>query len=646
LEFAFYAGKGGVGKTTCASAFALSAHRRRVLLVSTDPAHSLGDVLGVRLASTPRAVTRSVDAVELDAPRAFARWLAGNRRPLGDIIEHGTWLDRDDIDALLDLSIPGIDELVGLLEIARLADRGRRDYDLIVVDTAPTGHTLRLLEAPRTVAAVAGVLDGLQEDHRIVRDHLARVGRAEASDRLIALLADQARETALLLKDPARTTFRWVTLAEDLAIAESADGIAALEADGMRVSAVIVNRVLPDVGPCPLCDRRRAEERRAIAALRGRLGRGRSMSLVVASAREPRGLKALVSLTPVAPARATRSASGRREGPAVVAQPSRARAAAADAFGGASLLFFGGKGGVGKTTVSAAVALRLAEANRDRRVLLLSTDPAHSLGDVFGEEVDDAGRPIRGGPPNLEVRELDAARALASRRTQFEEALDEITTTFGAGAASASGAGASELMKLAPPGIDELFGVLSVVDARATFDVIVVDTAPTGHALRLLELPDAAREWIQALLRVLLKYKSLVRPGQLAGELVRLSKSIRELQALLRDHARARFVVVTRAAQVPRAETGRLLRRLRRLRLSASTVVVNAMTLAPGRCRWCRGVSAAERRELTALRRLCRGRCVMIRTPLVAPPPRGVTSLDEWAHLWLADGVARVPVPR
>jgi arsenite/tail-anchored protein-transporting ATPase len=646
LEFAFYAGKGGVGKTTCASAFALSAHRRRVLLVSTDPAHSLGDVLGVRLASTPRAVTRSVDAVELDAPRAFARWLAGNRRPLGDIIEHGTWLDRDDIDALLDLSIPGIDELMGLLEIARLADRGRRDYDLIVVDTAPTGHTLRLLAAPRTVAAVAGVLDGLQDDHRIVRDQLARVGRAEASDRLIALLADQARETKLLLQDPARTTFHWVTLAEDLSIAESADGIAALEADGMRVSAVIVNRVLPDVGPCPLCDRRRAEERRAIAALRRRLGRGRSVSLVVASAREPRGLKALASLAPVAPARATRAASGRREGPAVVAHSSQARAAAANAFGGASLLFFGGKGGVGKTTVSAAVALRLAEADRDRRVLLLSTDAAHSLGDVFGEEVGDAGRPIRGGPPNLEVRELDAARALASRRTQFEEALDEITTTFGAGAASASGAGASELMKLAPPGIDELFGVLSVVDARATFDVIVVDTAPTGHALRLLELPDAAREWIQALLRVLLKYKSLVRPGQLAGELVRLSKSIRELQALLRDHARARFVVVTRAAQVPRAETGRLLRRLRRLRLSASTVVVNAMTLAPGRCRWCRGVSATERRELTALRRLCRGRCVMIQTPLVAPPPRGVTSLNEWAHLWLADSVARVPVPR
>ena len=90
-------------------------------------------------------------------------------------------------------------------------------------------------------------------------------------------------------------------------------------------------------------------------------------------------------------------------------------------------------------------------------------------------------------------------------------------------------------MDLAPPGIDELFGMLSVVDARAAYDVIVVDTAPTGHALRLLEMPEAAREWMQVLLRVLLKYRALVRPGQLAAELVEVSKSIRAL-----DRAAAR----------------------------------------------------------------------------------------------------------
>jgi arsenite/tail-anchored protein-transporting ATPase len=186
---------------------------RRVLVVSTDPAHSLGDALKKKLTSHPTAVAvgrthgsaptenvgadprvgpaRRFHALELDARRAFARWLRQHRRPLGDILEQGTWLDRDDVETLLDLSIPGIDELVGLLEIARLSESGIAD--LIVVDTAPTGHTLRLLAAPETVGAVARVLDALHEEHRVIRDQLARVGRPEASDRLIELLAEQAR---------------------------------------------------------------------------------------------------------------------------------------------------------------------------------------------------------------------------------------------------------------------------------------------------------------------------------------------------------------------------------------------------------------------------------------------------------------------
>jgi arsenite-transporting ATPase len=196
-------------------------------------------------------------------------------------------------------------------------------------------------------------------------------------------------------------------------------------------------------------------------------------------------------------------------------------------------------------------------------------------------------------------------------------------------------------MNLAPPGVDELFGVLSVVDARASYDVIVVDTAPTGHALRLLEMPDTAREWMQVLLRMLLKYKSMVRPGRLAEELVGVSKSIRELQALLRDAAQTRFIVVTRAAEVPRHETGRLLARLRRLHLSSPAVVVNALTLGPRQCAWCRAVAVAERRELAALRRLCGRRCAIIETPLAAPPPRGTRALEQWARTWIGEGRGR-----
>jgi 1-acyl-sn-glycerol-3-phosphate acyltransferase len=195
--------------------------------------------------------------------------------------------------------------------------------------------------------------------------------------------------------------------------------------------------------------------------------------------------------------------------------------------------------------------MRLARADRRRRVLLLSTDPAHSLGDVFRAEAGDTASLMPGAPPNLVVRELDAAGALASRRAAFEGAFDEIAAAVGSEGAGST-IGAARLMDLAPPGIDELFGILSVVEARSAYDVIVVDTAPTGHALRLLEMPEAAREWTQVLLRVLLKYRSLVRPGRLAEELVGVSKAIRELIALLRDEGTTMFIVVTRAAELPR----------------------------------------------------------------------------------------------
>jgi len=657
----FFGGKGGVGKTTCASAFALatSAARQRdstsarVLVVSTDPAHSLGDALNVRLSASPRQIRSRLDAVELDAPRAFARWLREHRRALGDILEHGTWLDRADVESLLDLSLPGVDELVGLMEIARLSREG--SYDVIVVDTAPTGHTLRLLAAPETVGVVAGVLDALQQEHRLIRDRLARVTRGpEAADRLIERLATEAGETAARLRDRRQTSFRWVTLPERLSIAESLDAMRALERAGFRVDDIIVNRALPPSRPCPLCDRRRAEERRAFAVIRRRLSRRRRLRVIPAQLTEPRGLAALARIGRgvVGTKLASTEDTGETEekpskGLASVSSVSSVVASSSPtvspeslpAIRGASLIFFGGKGGVGKTTVAAAIALRMARAVPDRRVLLLSTDPAHSLSDVLNVPVRDEPATVRHGPKNLLIREIDAPRALAARRKDLETALNEIASTLAVGPGSGTDL-AAELMNLAPPGIDELFGIVSVVDARADYHAILVDTAPTGHALRLLEMPGAAREWVQALLRVLLKYRDLARPGQLARELVALAKSVRELQALLRDATHTRFIAVTRAAEVPRLETERLLKRLRRLQLSTSAIVVNALTENPGACVRCRTTAAAERQSLAALRRTLRRsnraarQCAIIQTPLAAPPPTGVVALQHWAGQW------------
>jgi arsenite-transporting ATPase len=155
-QLSFFGGKGGVGKTTCAASAAVRAANEgaRVLIVSTDPAHSLADALEQQLGPEARRVrgaSGELYAAELDADRALGRWLRARDEAFHTIASRGTYLDDEDIDRLLSLSFPGVDELVGLVELTRLANV--RPYDEVIVDTAPTGHTLRLLEMPETLGA-------------------------------------------------------------------------------------------------------------------------------------------------------------------------------------------------------------------------------------------------------------------------------------------------------------------------------------------------------------------------------------------------------------------------------------------------------------------------------------------------------------
>ena len=161
LRLILFGGKGGVGKTTCAVATALRlAHldpNRRLVLVSTDPAHSLVDSLG-GLPPPPNLEVLELDAeAHMDAFRR-ANGPALRQRP------GGTFLDEEDIRSLLDLSLPGMDELFAFLEIARRIETSPEDR--IVVDTAPTGHTLRLVAMPELLTRWIDALDSLLAKHR------------------------------------------------------------------------------------------------------------------------------------------------------------------------------------------------------------------------------------------------------------------------------------------------------------------------------------------------------------------------------------------------------------------------------------------------------------------------------------------------
>ncbi len=657
-RYRFFGGKGGVGKTTCSAAAAVAAadRGRRVLAVSMDPAHSLGDALDHGLGARPRRVpTRrgTLYAAELDADGALRRWLAARQDALRAIAERGTYLDRDDVDRFLGLSVPGVDELMGLIELTALANA--RAYDEVVVDSAPTGHMLRLLEMPATLRQLAAVLDTMQEKHRVLVSALGH-GRflEDPAEGVIDELEGLGRETAALLRDPGRTAFTWVLRPEALSLAEARDGIAALEAAGIHVAFVMVNGVTPPPpSRCALCDGRRRDE--AVVIAHARRAWGNRLRAMPALDREPRGVASLLAAS-------RRLGSAPRTGRARAPRPPRPRPAAGPppswlsplAPASVRLLLLGGKGGVGKTSAAVVLADALARAGR-RRVLVLSADPAHSLGDALDLPVGDREVAVPGAQ-GVAARELDAGAAYSARREQFRHGADTLFDAMRGGSAldpSFDRAVARELMELAPPGIDELFAVLAVTDAlgrgKTAPDVVVLDTAPTGHALRLLALPDAARQWVQAFLALLLKYREVAALGPMASDLLGLSRGLGALGALLRDTSQTAFVVVSRPGLLPRRETERLLDSLRALNIPIGGLIVNALT--PAGCARCRRRAAEERRDVAALLGALRRRAPkapLVTAPAKAPPPRGLAALRAWGNGWTmgADAKGKTARPR
>jgi arsenite-transporting ATPase len=152
----------------------------------------------------------------------------------------------------------------------------------------------------------------------------------------------------------------------------------------------------------------------------------------------------------------------------------------------------------------------------------------------------------------------------------------------------------------------------------------------------LLELPNAALGWVHALLEILLKYRQVIGLGDLARDLVETSRQLRELRTLLRDPERSRFVPVTRAADLPRVETVRLIQSLDKLGVPVGPILVNAVT--PEGCDRCSKRRTVEKRQIRELSSACRSRrrspCVMLQAPAVVPQPRGVTELEHFGERW------------
>ena len=247
---------------------------------------------------------------------------------------------------------------------------------------------------------------------------------------MIAEIDREGRELAGLLRDAALARVSWVSLPEPMSVAETAAAAATLAADRIPLRDVIINRLTPPPPQrCWWCDGRRVIERQSVRRLRSHLP-GVPTRAVMARAIEPRGVGALQKIgrellsesTATAddpPARALRSP--RRPS----ARSSDARVTALLIRSETRLLLFGGKGGVGKTTCAAAAALAIA-AGTQKTVLLLSTDPAHSLADVFGQVIGDSPTQLRAGPSNLRVREIDASAEFDRIRARYARGIDAL----------------------------------------------------------------------------------------------------------------------------------------------------------------------------------------------------------------------------
>jgi arsenite-transporting ATPase len=246
LQFLLFGGKGGVGKTTMAAATALElARESRVLLFTTDPAPSLADSFGQAIGSepTPVAGAGQLFAMQIDAGKALKELKARYGQEILSILQQGTYLADEETEDILRLDIPGLDEVMSLKKIIDCMESA--EYERYIVDTAPTGHTLRLLLLPALLDDWIKFLASLRWKYHVMTRRFAGQEREEQADQFLLEMKKTVRRVRALLQDPEKTEFVVVTLAEKLAIAETEHLLASLQRMQIPCHHLIVNNLFP-----------------------------------------------------------------------------------------------------------------------------------------------------------------------------------------------------------------------------------------------------------------------------------------------------------------------------------------------------------------------------------------------------------------
>lgn len=452
-RYLFFTGKGGVGKTSCAAAtaVALADAGRSVLIVSTDPASNLVEVfaMGAVGGSVPVAVPGVVglDVVNIDPAAAAAEYRERVVGPYRGVLPASAVSSiEEELSGSCTVEVAAFNEFVTLLTDPAVA----ATYDHVVFDTAPTGHTLRLLALP---AAWTGFLETNTAGVTCVGP-VSALGQAQES----------YAGSLATLRDPDLTTMILVTRAEPAALAEAARAAHELGELAMTHQRLIVNGVFTahDTRD-PIALARQDREREALADLPAALGQTLSIDTVPLLARAPMGVDGLrAALDPQAGPLPTPAS----ELP-VIASTTLRDLIDDVASSCPGIVMTMGKGGVGKTTIAAAIALALAE--RGLPVSLTTTDPAAHVRDVLPEP-----------PANLTITRIDPVAETASYTAQV----------LGTAGAQLEPAALDLLAEdLRSPCTEEVavFHAFARTIADSVGRYVVIDTAPTGHTLLLLQ---------------------------------------------------------------------------------------------------------------------------------------------------------------
>lgn len=571
-RFLFFTGKGGVGKTSiaCATAIQLAETRQRVLLVSTDPASNVGQVFGIHIGNQITAIPNiaGLSALEID-PQAAAQVYRNRivdpvRGVLPDSVVKGI---EEQLSGACTTEIAAFDEFTALLIDSVLTV----DYDHIIFDTAPTGHTIRLLQLPTAWS------DFLEEGK----------GDASCLGPLAGLEKQRSQYTAAVdaLADPVRTRLILVARAQQTTLSEAARTHEELAAIGLLQQYLVINGILP-VGETANDSLALAIFEREQAALKAipDVLKELPCDYIMLKPFNLVGFEALRQLLIETPP----PAQVVMNSPIELNVPTLSELVDGIAADGQGLVMLMGKGGVGKTTLAAAIAVELA--HRGLPVHLTTSDPAAHLAETLNGVLD-----------NLTVSRIDP-------HAETERYRQHVLETKGAKLDAQGRALLEE--DLRSPCTEEIavFQAFSRIIREAGKKFVVMDTAPTGHTLLLLDATGAY-------------HREVAR--QMSSNLHYLTPMMQ-----LQDPKQTKVLLVTLAETTPVLEAANLQADLRRAGIAPwAWIINNSVALAQTHSPLLRQRALNELDKIASVADDCCQRYAVV--PLLKKEPVGIDCLLE-----------------